>query len=167
MSPQDFVSKEDKNSVGKVDVDAKIVEELHWRCSKWMFQDVPPICIIDGFLLYSEEMRNIRDLFDVKIFLRTDYTTAKQRRENRTGYVTLEGFWEDPPGYVDNVVWPNYVSDHAFMFENGDVEGTLREDVLKDMAIETVPEEARESMTESVQWAVDVVDEALGKGIGR
>ncbi|THV63449.1 hypothetical protein D6D27_10612, partial [Aureobasidium pullulans] len=27
---------------------------------------------------------------------------VKQRREARSGYVTLEGFWEDPPGYVDS-----------------------------------------------------------------
>ena len=39
-------------------------------------------------------MKSIRDLFDVKIFLRTDYETAKRRREARSGYVTLEGFWK-------------------------------------------------------------------------
>jgi len=93
-SPPDFVSKEDKNSVGQVDVDLGEVEDLKWKASRWMFQDVPPIAIIDGFLLYSEEMKEIRDLFDVKLFLTTDYETAKKRREARSGYVTLEGFWQ-------------------------------------------------------------------------
>ncbi len=93
-SPKDFVSKEDKNSVGKVDVDESELEDLRWKASRWMFQDVPPIAIIDGFLLYTDEMKSIRDLFDVKIFLRTDYETAKRRREARSGYVTLEGFWK-------------------------------------------------------------------------
>jgi nicotinamide/nicotinate riboside kinase len=100
MPPQDFVSKEDKNEVGKVDVDAKAIDDLHWRASRWMFKDVPPVAIIDGFLMYSEEMKSIRDLFDVKLFLRTDFSTAKSRRESRNGYVTLEGFWEDPPQSV-------------------------------------------------------------------
>lgn len=167
MPPPEFVSKEDKNSVGKVEVDAEAVETLHWQCSKWMFSDVPPICIIDGFLLYSPEMRHIRELFDVKLFLRTDHATAKSRRENRTGYVTLEGFWEDPPGYVDRIVWPNYVKDHAFLFEDGNVEGEFREDVLKEIGILAAPREAQGNMTKCVEWAVAVVDEALGKGIGR
>ena len=94
MPPPDLVSKEDKNSVGSVDVDEKVVDDLKWRASRWMFQDVPPIAIIDGFLLYAEGMKSIRELFDVKLLLRADYATAKFRREARVGYVTLEGFWE-------------------------------------------------------------------------
>lgn len=167
MAPPEFVSKEDKNSVGEVKVDREVVEKLHWECSRWMFSDVPPVCIIDGFLLYSEAMSHVRDLFDVKLFLRTDYVTAKTRRENRTGYVTLEGFWHDPPGYVDQIVWPNYVKDHAFLFEDGDVEGAFRKDVLQSVGIDAVPQEARQSMTKCVEWAVGVVDEGLGRGIGR
>ncbi|KAF2212352.1 hypothetical protein CERZMDRAFT_97628 [Cercospora zeae-maydis SCOH1-5] len=161
LSPPDFTSKEDTNSVGKVDVDQSLIEDLKWRASKWMFADAPPIAIIDGFLLYSAGMQQVRDLFDVKLFLRTDYRTAKARREARTGYVTLEGFWEDPPGYVDKIVWPNYVKDHAFMFKNGNVEGTLNEEVLKDLDIRAVPAGARADMTSCVRWAYDVFEEAL------
>lgn len=161
MPPPEFVSKEDRNSVGTVEVDRKVVEDLHWRSSRWMFSDVPPICIIDGFLLYSEEMRAVRELFDVRLFLRTDYATAKTRRENRTGYVTLEGFWEDPPGYVDKVVWPNYVKDHAFLFRDGDAEGELEDEVLKELGIDAMPLDAQGNMTKCVQWACDVVDKAI------
>ncbi|KAK5722820.1 ribosylnicotinamide kinase [Elasticomyces elasticus] len=166
-SPPDFYSKEDRNSVGKIDVPESEVEDLKWKASRWMFQDVPPIAIIDGFLLYSEEMKAVRDLFDVKIFLRTDYKTAKDRREARCGYVTLEGFWKDPPGYVDNVVWPNYVKDHAFLFKDGNVEGELEDDRLQELEIRAIPVDAQENMTACLHWAYGVIEEALEKRIAR
>lgn len=184
MSPPDFTSKEDQNSVGQVDVDRTLIEDLKWKASKWMFADAPPIAIIDGFLLYSEGMKRIRDLCDVKLFLRTDYKTAKARREARSGYVTLEGFWEgmstrlivsaafantlsfalaDPPGYVDHVVWPNYVQDHAFLFKDGDVEGQLDEDVLNKLDIHAMPDSAQGNMTACLNWADEVVEQALDR----
>lgn len=158
--PPGFVSKEDKNKVGKVGVDRDIIDDLGWKASKWAFHDAPPIAIIDGFLLYSEGMKDIRDLFDVKLFLRTDYQTAKSRRQARAGYETIEGFWEDPPGYVDNIVWPNYVKDHAFLFKDGNVEGRFDEGTLRNLDIQPVPENARD-MTACLQWAYDVFEEAL------
>ena len=104
MPPPDLMSKEDKNDVGKVDVDPKVVEDLKWKAGRWMFHDVPPVAIIDGFLLFSEDMNSIREQFDVKLFLRADFATAKSRREARNGYVTIEGFWEDPP--LVSTKWP-------------------------------------------------------------
>ncbi|KXS96518.1 hypothetical protein AC578_5827 [Pseudocercospora eumusae] len=165
--PPDFVSIEDKNSVGEVDVDRSVIKDLEWNAGKWYFADAPPIAIIDGFLLFSEEMSTIRELFDVKLFLHTDYSTAKQRRENRKGYVTLEGFWEDPEGYVDDVVWPNYVKDHKFLFENEDVEaGKFDQATLQRLKIRAMPESARHNMTECVKWADAIVIEALEKFTG-
>lgn len=162
QSPPNFVSKEDKNSVGEIAVDRALIEDLKWKASKWIFADVPAILICDGFLLYSESMCHIRDLFDVKLFLRTDYATAKPRREARSGYVTLEGFWEDPPGYVDKIVWPNYVKDHAFMFEGGDVEGgKVKGSTVRELGIEVMPKEAQGSMTMCLEWAYGVLEEAL------
>lgn len=161
QSPPDFVSKEDKNSVGEVDVDRKLVEDATGKLSVADKSNGLPICIIDGFLLYSEEMKRIRDLFDVKLFLRTDYQTAKGRREARSGYVTIEGFWEDPPGYVDEVVWPNYVKDHAFLFEEGDVEGELKQDVIGRLGVQAVPKDTQGNMTKCLTWALDVLDETL------
>ncbi|KAK4636060.1 Nicotinamide riboside kinase [Fulvia fulva] len=161
MSPPDFTSKEDRNSVGQVNVDRVAIEDMKWKASKWMFADAPPIAIIDGFLLYSEGMKSVRVLFDIKLFLRTDYQTAKSRREARSGYVTLEGFWEDPPGYVDNVVWPNYVKDHAFLFKDGDVEGGVNESALDQLKIRAMPQDAQGDMTACLQWAYEVLDEAL------
>lgn len=62
-------------------------------------------------------------LLDIKLFLRVSKAKAIGRREARDGYVTLEGFWKDPPGYVEKIVWPNYVEAHRWMFEGGVVEG--------------------------------------------
>jgi len=166
-SPPDLASKEDKNSVGKVNVDKAEIEDLHWKASKWMFQDLPPVAIIDGFLLFSEEMRDIRDIFDVKLFLRTDYQTAKARREARSGYVTLEGFWEDPPGYVDKVVWPNYVKDHSFMFKDGNVEGELDQGKLEQLSISAMPDKAQGNMTACAHWAFQIIEQALEKRLAR
>jgi nicotinamide/nicotinate riboside kinase len=167
MPPPDLISKEDKNDVGKVDVDAKVVKDLEWKAGRWMFQDVPPIAIIDGFLMYSEGMKEIRDHFDVKILLQTDFATGKRRREARSGYVTIEGWWEDPPGYWEKVVWPNYVKDHAFLFENKDVEAKVKEDVVEQLGVDVMPEGMEGNMTALVEWAYEVVSQALEKRIGR
>ncbi|EMC94907.1 hypothetical protein BAUCODRAFT_148958 [Baudoinia panamericana UAMH 10762] len=167
MPPPDFESYQDRNSIGPVDVDHGVIEDLKWRGGKWMFQDVPPIAIIDGFLLYSDSMRSVREMFDVKIFLRTDLKTARARREARSGYATLEGFWEDPPGYVDNVVWPNYVKEHDFLFQDKNVEGEYDEAVLKRLDIRAPSAEAQSNMTACLKWAYDVVEEALEKRVAR
>lgn len=133
---QPFVdSKEDKNSVGECPAsDAKIEAEKE-RVRKWaqpggpghgIFSGgdaAPRMCLLDGFLLYSPpKLSAVMDTIDVKLFLQVSRARATQRREARDGYVTLEGFWKDPPGYVDKVVWPNYVDAHRWMFAGGDVE---------------------------------------------
>lgn len=82
------------------------------------------MCLLDGFLLYyPPKFSNVMSLLDIKFFLQVSRAKATQRREARDGYVTLEGFWKDPPGYVDKIVWPNYVEAHKWMFADGDVEG--------------------------------------------
>lgn len=80
------------------------------------------LVIVEGFLLFGRSVPAVlRDMFDVKVLLRARYEDAKRRRERRNGYVTLEGFWQDPPGYFDKVVWPNYVAEHGGLV--GDEEG--------------------------------------------
>jgi nicotinamide/nicotinate riboside kinase len=161
-SPDWLQSQEDQNSVGEHGVPEQEVGELRERVRSW-FDGRPEwenrrICVVDGFLLFSEDMKDICSLFDVKLFLRTSYETAKRRREARSGYVTLEGFWEDPPGYVDKVVWPNYVQDHKFLFEDGDVNKELDEDVCGRVGINGMPREAEENMTRCLDWAVGVLE---------
>lgn len=95
------------------------------------------MCLLDGFLLYSPpKFADVMSLLDIKFFLQVSRSRATQRREARDGYVTLEGFWKDPPGYVDKIVWPNYVEAHRWMFVDGDVEsGRLDWGILKERRI--------------------------------
>jgi nicotinamide/nicotinate riboside kinase len=157
-----FESKEDKNAVGNVKVDRQVLGTWEERFSGILEgSEAARIAIIDGFLLFSDEMREVRDLFDVRMLLRLDYDTVKRRREARMGYVTLEGFWEDPKGYVDLIVWPNYVKDHAFLFQEGDVNGELDEKVCERLNIKGMPKEAVEDMTMCFEWAASIVLQSL------
>ena len=120
------------------------------------------LCIFDGFLLYSEELKPIQQHMDIKLFLRVSFAKAKARREARTGYVTLEGFWEDPPGYVDKIVWPNYVDAHQFMFEDGDVEGNLKKEVLEDWDVKCQESQGLDvDMETTLKWAVETIMKSL------
>ena len=80
----------------------------------------PPLIILDGFLLFGTSVPpSLTSLFDIKILLRVSREKARERRERRNGYVTLEGFWEDPEGYFEGVVWPGYEREY------GGVEGRV------------------------------------------
>jgi nicotinamide/nicotinate riboside kinase len=165
-----FESKEDKNAVGDVKIDDKVVQR--WRATfssilgEEKHDNSLKVAIIDGFLLYSEDVRKIRDTFDVKFLLKADYATVKMRRERRKGYVTLEGFWEDPERYVDLIVWPNYVKDHSFLFENGDVEGLVDQAVVQSLGISVMPQDATENMTVCFDWACDILSKSMGQDVG-
>jgi nicotinamide/nicotinate riboside kinase len=167
MSPDWLESQEDQNSVGEHGVPEHEIERLRAKVKNWFDGDPgwegKRICVVDGFLLFSEDMKDIRSLFDVRLFLRTSYDTAKKRREARSGYVTLEGFWEDPPGYVDKVVWPNYVQDHKFLFENEDVDNELDADVCRKIGVNGMPREAEENMTKCLEWAVQALEGTIKK----
>lgn len=153
-SEQPFVdSKEDKNSVGECPASAAKIEAQKARVREWMqpgkpghdvfHSDPSPgrellrMCLLDGFLLYSPpKFSAVMGMIDVKLFLQVSRARATQRREARDGYVTLEGFWKDPPGYVDKIVWPNYVDAHSWLFAGGDVErGELDWDVLRERGV--------------------------------
>jgi nicotinamide/nicotinate riboside kinase len=158
--PSDLESKEDQNSVGQVNVDAALVERLKQKVSTLGLEHVR-VAIVDGFLLYSQDMVAVRDTFDLKLFLRTDYETAKKRREARSGYVTLEGFWADPPGYVDKIVWPNYVNDHKYLFNDGNVEGDIDEKLVDDLGIDVMPTENQGDLSACLEWAYGKLEKAL------
>ncbi|KAF2847681.1 nicotinamide riboside kinase-like protein 2 [Plenodomus tracheiphilus IPT5] len=164
-SPDWLISKEDQNSVGEHGVPETEIVRLRTRVNG-LLQARPDwedrrICIVDGFLLFSEDMQHIRSLFDLRLFLRTSYEIARKRREARSGYVTLEGFWEDPPGYVDKIVWPNYVKDHKFLFEGGNVEGPLDSDTCGRVGIHGMPRDAEDNMAKCLVWAVEELEDVL------
>ncbi|KAJ5349606.1 hypothetical protein N7541_007333 [Penicillium brevicompactum] len=93
-------------------------------------------------------LREVHDAIQLHVFLPAAYRLVKERREGRSGYVTVgsapapvdqgdeveggkeevgeidmeaeddrppQNFWVDPPGYVDDVVWPRYVRDHSWL----------------------------------------------------
>jgi nicotinamide/nicotinate riboside kinase len=160
-----FESKEDRNAVGDVSVNGDVVEAWKVRFGSLFQSEVHAgvrICIVDGFLLFSDEMKEVRDLFDLRLLLRVDYEMVKTRREARGGYATLEGFWEDPPGYVDEIVWPGYVRDHRSLFVDGNVEGELDEPTITKLGIDVAPKEAGYDMTKALEWAAETLMKALG-----
>ncbi|KAI8083287.1 P-loop containing nucleoside triphosphate hydrolase protein [Gilbertella persicaria] len=65
---------------------------------------------VDGFMLYWDA--KVASQLDCKFDFSSDYQVLKSRREQRQGYHTLEGYWVDPPGYFDRVVWPEYLRLH-------------------------------------------------------
>jgi nicotinamide/nicotinate riboside kinase len=158
--PDGIVSQEELNETGHVPVDAAIVAaktaELRDAVAAANSSgESVRFAIVEGFLLYAEDMKNVWDLFDIRLLLAADYQQVKSRREARKGYVTLEGFWEDPPGYVDAIVWPNYVKYHRTLYVDGDVSKGFDESKCKRLGIDTLPDAASNDMTASFAWAVD------------
>ncbi|KAF4999805.1 hypothetical protein FGRMN_2185 [Fusarium graminum] len=161
--PPTLDSKEDQNFVGKCPVSEATIAAQRAKVDAALGPDHPlrnnlRLCLFDGFLLFSPSMAAIKPSLDIKLFLRTTYEKAKKRREARDGYVTLEGFWADPPGYVDKIVWPNYVEEHAWMFEGGDVEGKFKTDVLDNEGIKIQSDvDADGDIEKTFEWTVDTI----------
>ena len=163
-------SKEDQNSVGKCPVSDAAIAEAKARVAAALPPSHPlrdgtlSLCLLDGFLLYTSSMEPIKPYLDIKLFLRTSYAKAKARRENRDGYVTIEGFWTDPPGYVDQVVWPNYVEEHAWMFKDGDVEGEFRWNALEREGIKAQKDAPKDGdMQKMLGWTIDSLLEGVSE----
>ncbi|KAK4140876.1 uncharacterized protein C8A04DRAFT_39510 [Dichotomopilus funicola] len=151
--PPNLNSLEDLNTVGPCPATPEQIASNTARVQTWLSPGHPGslifnsttstrktrICILDGFLLYSpppapsseatptsskeSPFRNVMSHLNIKLFLLASKTSALRRRKARDGYVHVDGFWTDPPGYVEKIVWPNYVETHGWLFEGGDVEG--------------------------------------------
>ncbi|KAK3080713.1 hypothetical protein LTS18_013849 [Coniosporium uncinatum] len=170
--PRDHSSKEDTNSVGQVDVSSATLSRLREQAQNFLHDAQTAlkkpagafnVFIIDGFLLFPPQLKEpVCGYFHRSLFLRADYATVKRRREARTGYATLEGFWEDPPGYVDDVVWPNYVRYHRRLCVDGDVGKAPDSGVCGRLRIEVQPESVMRSMDETLLWADTSLREAIG-----
>ncbi len=171
-------SKEDQNSVGECPVSDAKIAAAKTRVEAWLRPGQPGhavfspsssssssdpgplrVCLLDGFLLYTkEEMADVMPLLDVRLFLLVSRAKATERRHARDGYVTLEGFWKDPPGYVDHIVWPNYAAAHAWLFREGDVEGSLDGDVLREYGILAQEDAGLDvDMETTFEWAVETL----------
>jgi nicotinamide/nicotinate riboside kinase len=44
------------------------------------------------------------------------------------------GYWVDPPGYFDDLVWPQYVKWNAHLFPNGDAK-VIDHEKIKDLVV--------------------------------
>lgn len=111
----------------------------------------------------------------------------KNDREKRDEEIDLEkeddrppqNFWVDPPGYVDDIVWPRYVEDHAWLLlpqedwernqqkmpETGRAsllervgDGTW---VREDVGVRVTPGFGEIGMDAVVRWAVDEILKAI------
>ena len=80
------------------------------------------VLIVDGFMLYNDPQ--IYSNFDICIFLTASKEKLKFRRQQRSGYVTTEGYWADPENYFDDFVWPQYVKYNKNFF-NGNIPGII------------------------------------------
>jgi len=198
--PPDFASKEDQNTIGESGVADHVVAASKHDLESWL-RHLPSsetenaeasnrvtICLLDGFLLYPDpgcaedsQERELHDilkhLLSLKLFIPSTLQTTIERRTKRTGYVTLEGFWEDPPGYVEDVVWPNYRRDHAWLFSDSDQssveshvaevvdEGRVNRDVAAQAGILVGPGRGEAHLSEILPWAVERLREAVGRDV--
>lgn len=99
--------------------------------------------IVDGFTLLSNS--TIYDQLDYRFFVTASYATLKRRREERQGYHTLEGYWVDPPGYFDSIVWPEFLKAHRHIpgphqIQNGDNDSRCERLVLIDTDVLAIPQ---------------------------
>lgn len=190
--PPDRISKEDQNTTGESGVSAAEIETFKGRAKTWWEDVVKEagrkarreikICILDGFLLYphppppssspapspptTSEIAHLyalsRNLLQLRLFLPSTRSQTLTRRAARSGYVTLEGFWTDPPGYVEDVVWPNYARDHAWMYTDKDVEGgKFDETACAREDVHVCPGGGSWAMKECLEWAVERVKGAV------
>ncbi|KAI4203306.1 MAG: hypothetical protein LQ350_002003 [Teloschistes chrysophthalmus] len=135
--PNFTVGGEEGGSGNPAGITQDLLETLRGEVTQAVTTSVPAkepqrILLLDGFLLFTPSAPStFRSLLDLKILLRAPYAEAKRRRETRSGYDTMEGWWEDPPGYFDKVVWPNYVEENRGFFVRGDVDGEVDVEVCK------------------------------------
>lgn len=110
------------------------------------------LVFVDGFMLYHDD--EILNLFDVKLFFHAPYEVLKARRAARQGYNTVAGFWTDPPGYFDKIVWPEFANSHKHLFVDGDVEKTLNER-SKSLGLADIANDGSKTLLELITWAVN------------
>ena len=167
--PDGFESKEGQNvvDVGKDVGNEEADQRLRERVARAVAAEgARRIVVVEGFLLFGLGAEAVRAEMDVRLLLRARYADVKARRERRSGYVTLEGFWEDPEGYVELVVWPGYVESHAWLFEGGKVEGQVDERAVEREGIRVCPGGGDWGVERCLEWVVGAVEEAVGGGGG-
>ncbi|KAF3905890.1 hypothetical protein AA313_de0209580 [Arthrobotrys entomopaga] len=140
-----------------VELERRVVGWLE-RVEEGMGGKVENVVIVDGFLLFGEGvLEELKGEFDVKFLIRTPYEKAKKRREDREGYVTVEGFWSDPPGYFEHLVWPAYVKQHSYLYKDGDMDSGVLTKEAFDNGLRT-PKETDLTLMQTLEWAVATLE---------
>ena len=170
-SAQD-VNTEREVALGLAGVGTEVREELsNVLAQSGIVANGRAICIVDGALIYPDP--EIRDLLDIKLFLRTSKATSLSRRLSRPEYsgphVGREFFWRTR-AYFENMVWRNYMREYAPLFEERDVEGFPERRVCEGLRVRMQPG-LDGGVGETLRWAVRVVlrdrgevDEREGEG---
>ncbi|KAF0561873.1 P-loop containing nucleoside triphosphate hydrolase protein [Gigaspora margarita] len=146
--PTTFVSNEVNNIYKDIERDEldELVKRLSLRFNEVLSTSVGCddkniewyFVLVDGFLLYYDS-EVIKEL-DVKFFVKADREIIKKRRKERTSYITVEGYFEDPPDYFDKIVWPNYIKFHKHLSINEQSSGLIDGEkndlvVIEDMVV--------------------------------
>lgn len=221
--PPALKSKEDLNHAtdsGVSDAMVRILRnEVHHRLqsllesSQQESRDFFSLAFVDGFLLYAppsepdHPLQPVQSKLDLPLFLPVTYSILKERREGRTGYVTIgpaptpdnkeeegdkrdekeenEGtdyeppstnFWTDPPGYVDDIVWPRYISNYAWLLVPEGVAIPQDADKLNevvgeggavrgDMGIHVAPKKGEAPMDYVLRWAIESVLDGIEQAL--
>ena len=152
---------EDGVHAHKSGLEEDFLERARQDVAKWLegVRKQRKIVLVEGFLLFGEGVKDeLAGLFDLRILLRSSREQSMQRRKSRNGYVTLEGFWQDPEGYFEDVVWPNFVKDYGFLFEGGDVEGRIKNGGELGVVVSPVVDAGLE---ETCKWVLGCLEEAM------
>lgn len=111
--------------------------------------------LVDGFMLYHDPL--VADLFDIKLFFHASFESLKTRREARSGYNTVGGFWVDPPNYFANIVWPAYVKHHQYLFVNNDVNSELNNYAKDELKLVDFKNENNVSLDNLILWSLQQI----------
>jgi nicotinamide/nicotinate riboside kinase len=173
--PDDFESIQHLNdetlTTVEVSEDVKSKHESILRECVKSFLPNTRVLLLDGFLLLTPNiLEQVKPYLFGVIMLRTTREEMILRRAKRD-YATVEGAtWADPKGYVEDVVWPGYVNDHAFLFEDGDVTlgkvKTIEElEPIRGLNLEIAHPGALGAggIEGMLTWGVDMVANILGK----
>ncbi|KAK2768457.1 ribosylnicotinamide kinase [Arachnomyces sp. PD_36] len=91
---------------------------------------------------------------------------GEKTEENYDEELPNQNFWEDPPGYVDDIVWPHYIKDHAWLLGPDSADGTQGDDAAKpkeggnvreDVGVSVAPGKGESSLEEMLGWSVEEV----------
>lgn len=141
------------------------LEQMREKISKQLKGAKYSIVILEGFLLYH--ISDILTRLDGKLFIRLDHQEARRRRLTRPSYGSeaQDGeFWKTED-YFEKIVWRNYVEQHAHLFEDGNVEGSIDKKVCREKEI-VVQESMNMEIVQTLAWAVGVVITLLEANIG-